>query len=83
MSIEQEIELLRELRYHADEGRGSRDGWARPMDIGGSNASNHSYILRNLVKKELAEKRTRGSNRSFEYRITEQGRVILNIADNK
>lgn len=49
--------------------------WLRPMDIGGRDASHHSETLAQLVRKGLAERRTRGSNRSYEYRRTAAGRA--------
>ncbi len=35
--------------------------WARPMDIGARDGSRHTMTLRALVKKDLAERRLRGS----------------------
>lgn len=50
--------------------------WARPMDIGGRDGSDHSAVLKRLVRKGYVEKRRRntwmnmlGSSRgSYEYR---------------
>jgi hypothetical protein len=36
-------------------------GWARPMDLGGSSGSSHSYRLRNLAAVGLVESRQRGT----------------------
>lgn len=47
--------------------------WMRPMDVGGRDASHHSATMAQLVRKGLAERRTRGSDRSFEYRRTPAG----------
>lgn len=49
------------------------ENWMRPMDVGGRDASHHSATLAQLVRKGLAERRTRGSDRSFEYRRTVAG----------
>lgn len=51
--------------------------WSRPMDVGGRNGSDHSYILARLASKGVIERRRRntlmnalGSSRgSYEYRI--------------
>lgn len=59
-------ELLRKLAFQPAE-------WKRPMDMGAWDASWHSGYLRRLVKRGDAERVTRGSSRSFEYRITAQG----------
>lgn len=49
------------------------DEWVRPMDIGGRDGSNHSYLLNRLVQKGYAERKDRGGSlagirRSFVYR---------------
>jgi predicted transcriptional regulator len=36
-------------------------GWARPMDVGGRDASDHSRVLAKLVKLGLAERKRRPS----------------------
>lgn len=54
--------------------------WARPLDCGGFNSSDHSYRLSKLERMGYAESRqrrawmTRGSK---EYRITSSGRAAL------
>lgn len=52
------------------------DKWVRPMDIGGSDGSDHSYTLRRLIAKGYVERRRRNSlmnalrssRGSYEYR---------------
>lgn len=66
-----EREVLRHLRtYCEDHDYKCRDGrvitfngkgWARPMDVGGHNGSDHSYVLARLVKKGYVERKARGS----------------------
>ena len=55
-----------------------RDGfpgaWVRPMDVGGKDQSHHAKTLAQLVAKGLVERKTRGSNRSYTYRVTPLGR---------
>lgn len=55
----------------------TRNRWARPMDVGGKGQSHHSSTLRSLVRLGAAEKRARGSDRSYVYRITRDGRREL------
>lgn len=50
--------------------------WLRPMDIGASDASWHSGVLSRLVKRGLVERKERGSNRSFQYRLSEEGKKL-------
>jgi DNA-binding HxlR family transcriptional regulator len=50
--------------------------WARLMDFGAWNGSWHSGTLSRLVKRGLVEKKERGSNRSFQYRLTEEGKKL-------
>lgn len=52
-------------------------GWLTPMFCGGTDASHHSATLTELVKNNLAERKLRGSNRSYMYRITSAGRGSL------
>ena len=61
---ERDLELLASLQVQLKWG----GGWARPMDLGAWDASWHSASLRKMVRMGLVEKRTRGSNRSYEYR---------------
>ena len=79
---ERDLEILRELdaanRNHAR--YGFMGGWARPLDCGGSNGSDHSYRLAKLVKLGLAESRQRSgfmSRGSKVYRVTEAGLTLL------
>jgi hypothetical protein len=75
--VSRAFEVLNELRACADHGI----EWARPLDCGGSNGSDHSYHLSKLAKAGLAESRARNSwahsRGSKEYRITEAGRRAL------
>ena len=64
------MELLNALAFQPAE-------WKRPMDVGAWDASWHSGYLRRLVKRGDAERVTRGSSRSFEYRITTRGLARL------
>ena len=43
--------------------------WFRPMDLGGSDASNHSRVLAKLVRQGLVERRSRSGRGSYEYRL--------------
>lgn len=76
---DRDAEVLNELRACMDTGL----TWARPLDCGGTDGSDHSYRLSRLAKKGLAESRARNSwavNRgSKEYRITEAGRQFLSF----
>lgn len=55
--------------------RSGIDGWFRPMDVGGRDASDHSNILVELCRKGLIERRLRMvSGRSYFYRLTDAGR---------
>ncbi len=68
-------DILRDL---ADDG-----GWVRPMDVGGTDASPHSRVLRGLCKRGLAERRRRWvgvSGGSNLYRITPAGKNALRRA---
>lgn len=71
MLSDQERQLLRGLIFghkNAQEIGEPGAAWLRPMDLGGRNSSWHSRVLARLVKKGYAERRTRGSNRSYTYR---------------
>lgn len=52
------------------------DGFARPMDVGGTDGSYHSAVLSQLVRRGLAEKRQRGGwcRVPCRYRATQAGR---------
>lgn len=79
---EREMELLTEL----GQPWAIKAGWARPMDLGASDASHHSGTLRSLVRKGYAERIPRSTTRtdidrdgtgrspSWLYRITEAGK---------
>jgi hypothetical protein len=64
--------ILIRLATHPDE-------WKRPMDMGGTDGSKHSYLLSRLVKVGLAEKRGRGGwvRGAYRYRITKIGLKYL------
>lgn len=60
--------------------------WHRPMNVGGTGSSNHSYRLKKLVKRGFVEERLRGTminffgiqrRGSYEYRITDVGRKLV------
>lgn len=61
-----EIDLLELLRTFD-----SPDGWARPMDLGGSDGSNHSQVLTRMVERGLVERQERGgwTRKSYRYRL--------------
>lgn len=73
---ESEREVLRELGppYPGHE-------WFRPMDVGGTDGSHHSYTLRRLYERDLAERKDRGSLAGIRpvylYRITPLGISVL------
>ncbi|GLQ19051.1 hypothetical protein GCM10007854_00060 [Algimonas porphyrae] len=70
---ERQREVLRGLLYFTEGG-----DWARPMDVGGWDASYHGRTLRQLASKGLAEVRTFGGiRRTNHYRITGAGRAAL------
>jgi hypothetical protein len=80
-----EIVILRTLKVWRE-----RDyGYARPMDVGGSDGSNHSAVLKKLARYGLVDRKRRNticnvfcnSNRgSYVYAITDAG--IAEIATN-
>jgi hypothetical protein len=77
-----ERELLTTLRDECDHrATHGASWWVRPMDLGGHDGSNHSYILSKLVKKGFADARQRGalvqSRGSKEYTISRAGRHVL------
>ena len=55
---------------------GYRDGWAKPMDCGGSNGSHHSATLAKLARAGLADRKgyTPGCRAVWTYKITVQGK---------
>lgn len=71
---DRQTHLLNELEaVHRIPGHGRVDGgWSRPMDVGGTDASYHSAVLVQLVRKGLAERRRYGHG-SWLYRISEAG----------
>lgn len=58
------------IHQRPDQGHG-KDGWFKPMHIGGSDASPHSDTLRKLVGKGLIERKRWG--RAYAYRVTPLG----------
>lgn len=68
---ENQLEVLRQF--------GSEPGWLRPLDLGGSNRSNHSAVLAQLQRRGLVESKVRshGVRGSKLYRITPAGRHAL------
>lgn len=83
MMTERDIEVLRELEFacrnHA--ALGFLDGWARPLDCGATDSSDHSYRLAKLVRLGMAEAKQRSALRgrrgSKLYRITDDGQQVL------
>ena len=63
---------------HFDE-MGFREGWARPMDCGGSDGSHHGATLAKLARLGLAERKgyTPGCRVVWAYKITAMGREKL------
>lgn len=54
-----------------------RDGWAKPLDIGGSDASHHSRTLRKLVRHGLAViQDPRNYSRGKFYKVTDEGEAM-------
>lgn len=54
--------------------------WVRPMDVGGSDGSHHSYTLRKLADMGLVEQDVRGGRqirKAYKYRLTEKGKTVL------
>lgn len=86
-----EIETMRELSAYArmverDCPGYSREDWARPMDVGGSDGSHHSMTLKRLTDKGVVERGMKGghSRGSYRYRLTDAGRAALaDIAANQ
>lgn len=85
---ERDMDILAELeaacRNHAK--HDYLGGWARPLDCGGSNSSDHSYRLSKLVKVGAAEAKQRmpwAGRGSKVYRITEAGRTLLSATKTK
>lgn len=85
---ERDMGVLAELeaacRNHAK--YGYLDGWARPLDCGGSNGSDHSYRLSKLAKVGAAEAKQRmpwAGRGSKVYRITDAGLALLSSRNTK
>lgn len=73
---DRDFEVLNELRAFHDQG----GEWARPLDCGGHDGSDHSYRLNKAVEACLVEVRQRSahySRGSKEYRLTDQGRKAV------
>lgn len=76
-----ELELLQSLSWLPKV-------WARPMDLGGRDASKHSPALARLARRGLVLRRRRntlmnmlGSHRgSYVYRISRRGRATMHVA---
>lgn len=52
---------------------------ARPLDLGGRNGSDHSYLLNRLVKYGLVERKARSpltTRGSYRYALTEAGQAL-------
>ena len=77
--IERDLEVLDDLSYACGM---FGDGWCRPLDVGGSDGSDHSYRLNKLFHLGCVEHRQRGTlgsgrRGSKVYRISELGRSTL------
>lgn len=74
-----ELEILRALEFVNRMRSQSFDGngFVRPMDVGGTDASTHSRTLAKLCKRGLVERRSRGGlagiRAAYLYRITAAG----------
>jgi len=74
-----QAETLRELRVWLKFDT-QYDGWARPLDIGGSNGSHHSNTLRRMIGLGWVESKSRSvfaGRGSYRYRITTKGDEAL------
>jgi hypothetical protein len=76
MLTEKQLDVLEHLRSARNIAPAWK-GWLTPMFCGGSDASHHSATLAGLVRKGLAERKLRGSSRSYLYRISRAGRAAL------
>jgi hypothetical protein len=80
---ERDMEILAALRAACDnhERIGHMDGWAKPLDCGGWNGSDHSYRLGKLVKSGYAEVNRKPMNPNARpgkrYRVTPAGQKAL------
>lgn len=65
MMTERDIDVLGDLeaacRNHVEVG--FLDGWARPLDCGATDGSDHSYRLAKLVRRGMAEAKQRSALR--------------------
>lgn len=75
-----EDEMLTRLREFKPPG-----AWARPMDLGGTDGSNHSRVLASLVRKGLVERaqrdtlandRLNGQRPRFDHRGSNVYRIV-------
>lgn len=76
-----DLEILRNAAWifsRPDQGHG-KEGWFKPMHVGGRDASLHSGRLRRMVNQGLVEKKRWG--RANAYRITQFGRTTLQQTD--
>lgn len=83
LNMLRDIEVLRELasfkkQYLQYKEQGFKE-WARPMDVGGSNGSHHSYTLAKLARRGFADQQSWriGIRHTNLYRINEQGEKEL------
>jgi predicted transcriptional regulator len=74
--------MLKSMIFRAERG----EEWSRPMDLGATDASNHSARLRRLITLGLVERQRRNSicnvylnsaRGSYEYKITDAGRAAV------
>lgn len=64
---ERDAEVLSALR----DMRQLRQGWVKPIDIGGQDCSHHSSTLNRLIKKGLVERKVWGGymRLNYQYRL--------------
>jgi hypothetical protein len=49
------------------------NAWLRPMDFGGTDASQHATIATRMVSKGWVDRESRSGARAYVYRITDKG----------
>lgn len=72
-------EATRSLMKHPTR-KSHEEGWAMPLDCGGSNGSHHSYTLAKLAKRGLCDRKKFGGPHekgSCRYRMNGAGRAFL------
>lgn len=81
-----DVDLLRALlaATREREAQGA-EPWVRPLDVGGSSGSSHTYRLQKLVRHGFVAQKTRtaGVRGSLLYTITDAGKARLEEEDRK